>query len=43
MTTISVSHMFEAPIDQVFEAIINADKYPYVSRLIHVSTNAEIY
>ena len=36
MTTISVSHMFEAPIDQVFEAIINADKYPYVSRLIHV-------
>ena len=36
MTTISVSHIFEAPIDQVFEAIINADKYPYVSRLIHV-------
>jgi ribosome-associated toxin RatA of RatAB toxin-antitoxin module len=36
VTTISVSHMFEAPIDQVFEAIINADKYPYVSRLVHV-------
>ena len=36
MTTISVSHMFEFPIDEVFEAVINADKYPYVSRLIHV-------
>lgn len=36
MTTITVSHMFEAPIDEVFEAIINADKYPYVSRLFHV-------
>ena len=36
MTTISVSHIFEASIDEVFEAIINADKYPYVSRLFHV-------
>ena len=36
MTTISVSHMFEFPIDEVFEAVINADKYPYVSRLVHV-------
>ncbi len=36
VSTISVSHIFEAPINQVFEAIINADKYPYVSRLFHV-------
>jgi len=36
VTTISISHIFEAPIDEVFEAVINADKYPYVSRLVHV-------
>ncbi len=36
MTSISVTHLFDAPIAEVFEAVINADKYPYVSRLIHV-------
>ncbi|MDO8418356.1 MAG: SRPBCC family protein [Agitococcus sp.] len=36
MPTISVTHLFNAPINEVFEAVINADKYPYVSRLIHV-------
>ena len=36
MTRISVTHLFNAPINEVFEAVINADKYPYVSRLIHV-------
>ena len=36
MTHISVTHLFNAPINEVFEAVINADKYPYVSRLIHV-------
>jgi ribosome-associated toxin RatA of RatAB toxin-antitoxin module len=36
MTSIAVSHVFNAPIDEVFEAVINADKYPYVSRLVHV-------
>ncbi len=36
MTHISVSHLFNAPINEVFEAVINADKYPYVSRLVHI-------
>ena len=36
MTTISISHIFEAPIEEVFEAVINAEKYPHVSRLVHV-------
>jgi ribosome-associated toxin RatA of RatAB toxin-antitoxin module len=36
VTSISVTHLFNAPIAEVFEAVINADKYPYVSRLIHV-------
>lgn len=36
MPSIAVSHVFNAPIEEVFEAVINADKYPYVSRLVHV-------
>jgi len=36
LPTISVTHLFNAPIHEVFEAVINADKYPYVSRLVHV-------
>ena len=36
MPHISVTHLFDAPINDVFEAVINADKYPFVSRLIHI-------
>ena len=36
MTSISVKHLFQGTIDEVFDAVINADRYPVVSRLVHV-------
>ncbi|PTQ91042.1 SRPBCC family protein [Agitococcus lubricus] len=36
MTAIAVKHVFQGSLDEVFEAVINADKYPFISRLAHV-------
>lgn len=36
MPEIAVRHTFQGSLDEVFEAVINADRYPYVSRLFHV-------
>lgn len=36
MTDIAVKHTFQGSLDEVFDAVINTDRYPQVSRLVHI-------